>query len=114
VPKTYLVTVTGRPSAETLARWRHGIELEDGVTRPAQVKIVEHAGTSTKLEFVLREGRKRQIRRMCAAGGHQVERLCRIKIGNLSLGDLAPGAYRHLQLAEVTALKELAAGHSAG
>jgi len=79
--------------------------LEDGITAPAQVKRIRTERDHTVLEIVLHEGRKRQIRRMCQAVGHPVQRLVRIAIGNLRLPrDLAPGQWRALTDAELAQL----------
>ena len=94
VPKTYHVTITGRPTPETLQRLRDGIDLDDGLTRPAQVKVLRTRGETTTLEVILTEGRNRQIRRMMRALGHRVRRLVRVAIGAYQLGDLATGETR--------------------
>ena len=88
VPKTYRVTVTGRPTDETLRRLRDGVELADGPTRPARVRLLNGGDRTSVLEVVLTEGRNRQIRRMAAAVGHKVRRLVRVAIGGLHLEDL--------------------------
>src|SRR5262245_6231360 len=67
IPKTYHVSVRGAPSREALERLRDGLELKDGLTRPAKVRLLESHGKSADLEIVLTEGRNRQVRRMCAA-----------------------------------------------
>jgi 23S rRNA pseudouridine2605 synthase len=96
VPKTYHVTLNGEPSDEDMQRLRAGIELEDGPTRPAGVRLLERDGRRAVVEMVLTEGRNRQIRRMWAAQGRRVKRLVRVAIGGLALGDLAAGACREL------------------
>src|SRR5262249_50782936 len=73
VPKTYHVRVRGVPAAADLGQLRRGVELADGRTRPARVKLVEARGDATAIvEMVLTEGRNRQIRRMWAALGYRV------------------------------------------
>jgi 23S rRNA pseudouridine2605 synthase len=105
VPKTYRARIDGgRPSAEVLARLRSGVELEDGLTAPALVRMVAH----NVLELELREGRSRQVRRMCAAVGHPVRELQRVRFGPLELGRLAPGAHRVLDGDEVAGLRAAA------
>jgi 23S rRNA pseudouridine2605 synthase len=106
VPKVYHVTIRGIPSAATLAKLRGGVDLTDGPTRPAQVRIIETGSNHTVLVLVLTEGRNRQIRRMGAAVGHKIRRLVRVAIGGYSLGDLAPGAYRPLDTADRRRLTE--------
>jgi pseudouridine synthase len=100
VPKTYRVTVTGRPSEEALTALRSGLELADGATRPAQVRVLRGGGRSV-LEMVMTEGRNRQVRRMLAAVGHRVRRLVRVAIGGLELGEMKAGESRVLTEEEV-------------
>lgn len=100
VDKEYLVRVQrvdGEPlPAEKLALLNHGLELDGAPLRPAQVEWVNE----DQLRFVLREGKKRQIRRMCEAVGLKVVGLKRVRIGRVMLGDLPPGAWRYLQAIE--------------
>ena len=120
VPRTYHAHVRGHPEAKTLRTLREGVDLAPGVvTRPAAVRLLgaprpEAAVPptpgasadqppkalpdtgSTWLELVLTEGRKRQVRRMCAVLGHPVLDLARVRIGALDLGDLPPGQWRTL------------------
>ena len=109
--KEYLVLVDGRPSAGALHTLRAGVRLEDGVTAPAQVERVAETSWGpatpgrTWLRFVLHEGRKRQIRRMCGALGYPVRRLIRVRIGPIGLGDLSSGKHRPLSEAELGALR---------
>lgn len=109
VPKTYHARVAGLPDAEALRALREGLPLDDGaLTRPAKVRVLGtprgEDGASTWLEIVLTEGKNRQVRRMGAAVGHEVLELVRVRIGRLSLGDLAPGEWRELGPAEVQSL----------
>lgn len=105
LPKTYRVWVRGKPSEKDLNRLREGVLLEEGVTAPATVRLIRAGNEQSLLEIVLREGRKRQIRRMCQAVGHPVQRLVRIAIGNLRLPqDLPPGKWRALTDEEYNAL----------
>lgn len=102
VPKLYRAQLAGgRPSAAAMRALAHGLELEDGRTAPAAVRWLG-AGT---LEIELREGRKRQVRRMCDAIGHPVQSLTRVRFGPLELGDLPPGASRRLSGGELQALR---------
>jgi 23S rRNA pseudouridine2605 synthase len=101
VPKTYRVTVEPKHVSEhKLRQLREGIELDDGRTAPAKARQVKPG----LLEITLKEGRKRQVRRMVEAIGHRVTQLERIALGPLDLGDLAPGAHRALKPAEVERL----------
>ena len=97
VDKEYLVRVepaAGEPLSDAgLALLRHGLELDGVALRPAQVDRVRDG----ELRFVLREGRKRQIRRMCEAVGLKVTRLVRVRIGRIALGALPPGQWRYLR-----------------
>jgi 23S rRNA pseudouridine2605 synthase len=104
VPKTYHVTVAGEPSAETLQRLREGVELSDGRTRPAKVRLLDGNGTETRLAIVLTEGKNRQLRRMLGACGHRVHRLVRVAIGGFELGSLPAGEVRELNAEEVRRL----------
>ena len=99
VPKTYRATVIGRPGDGAVQRLRAGIELDDGSTAPAQVRA-----SGDIVEITLREGRKRQVRRMLDAVGHPVLELERVALGPLTLRGLEPGAHRRLTPAEVEAL----------
>jgi 23S rRNA pseudouridine2605 synthase len=95
VPKTYHVSVDAGPTEATLQQLRRGVELADGPTRPAQVRVLP-AGGGRVVEVILTEGRNRQIRRMMKAVGLRVKRLVRVTIGGLALGDLPAGAWREL------------------
>lgn len=106
VQKAYLARVEGRPRSEALSRLAKGVELEDGLTAPARVRIVT-PGPPAEVEIVIREGRKRQVRRMLDAIGHPVIALHRSSFGPLLLRDLEPGRYRPLSPEEVSALKRV-------
>jgi 23S rRNA pseudouridine2605 synthase len=105
VEKEYLVEVEGQPSRGALRQLREGVDLEDGTTAPAKVAAVGQHG----LRIAIHEGRNRQVRRMCAAVGHPVVRLVRIRIGPLTDRRLAPGEWRALTTAEVRALERATA-----
>jgi 23S rRNA pseudouridine2605 synthase len=100
VPKTYLLRLARAPSQGDLNRLRSGVILEDGPTAPAEV---ERLG-DRKLEITIREGRKRQVRRMAEAIDNDVEELTRIRIGSLELGDLRRGEGRRLDRREIAML----------
>jgi pseudouridine synthase len=104
VDKVYEAEVEGRPSADVLRRLAEGVELEDGLTAPAEVRRL---GPS-RLELVLHEGRKRQVKRMCEAVGHPVRRLHRREYAGLTVEDLEPGEWRELRADEVKRLRTLA------
>lgn len=107
VPKTYHAHVAGVPAEDALDVLRRGITLPDDgtLTRPAQVRSlgVSRDGGAW-LEIVLTEGRNRQVRRMCAAIGHDVRDLVRVAIGRLELGGLPEGEWRALTPDEVLRL----------
>ncbi|HKK17274.1 MAG TPA: pseudouridine synthase, partial [Opitutales bacterium] len=92
VDKEYLVRVTGQLSEKGLKLLNHGLELDGKKLKPAKVSWQNE----DQLRFILREGKKRQIRRMCELVGLQVVGLKRIRIGNVMLGNLPPGKWRYL------------------
>lgn len=96
VEKTYHAWVQGVPSQRALTQLRRGILLEDGLTAPAQVRLLRSEAGRSLLEIIIHEGRKRQVRRMCEAVGHPVVALSRQRIGPLRLGDLREGEWRDL------------------
>jgi 23S rRNA pseudouridine2605 synthase len=111
--KEYLALVVGTPVPKTLDRMERGILYEgewlraDRVTRAGrQQKYGEAGRDETWLRVLLHEGKKRQIRHICAAVGHPVNRLVRVRIGSLTLGNLKPAEWRRLAPAEVTQLRE--------
>ena len=106
IEKVYQALVRGVPADDALNLLRQGVVLEDGPTLPATVDIIKVKAGNAILKLGLREGRNRQVRRMCAAVGHPVLKLERIAIGPLSLGDLALGQYRRLTGAELKALQK--------
>lgn len=104
VDKVYEAEVEGDPSAEVVQRLADGVELEDGMTAPAQVRRLGPG----RLELVLHEGRKRQVRRMCEAVGHPVRTLHRREYAGLTAEGLAPGEWRELTAEEVCELRRYA------
>ncbi|MGA2164263.1 MAG: pseudouridine synthase [Solirubrobacteraceae bacterium] len=105
VPRTYRVRIGKGPIGDgSLRALRAGVTLEDGPTAPAQVRPV--GGGGDEFEITIREGRNRQVRRMCEAVGHPVLALRRVAFGPLRLGDLQPGAHRRLEEAELRKLGE--------
>jgi 23S rRNA pseudouridine2605 synthase len=102
VPKTYRVRLARPPSDGDLERLRRGVRLEDGPTAPAEVK----RRGEREIEVTIREGRKRQVRRMAEAVGNEVEALQRTRIGSLELGKLRQGEARRLEEGEVASLWE--------
>lgn len=104
VPKTYVAEVQGSVAPRSARLLARGIELDDGPTAPAEVKVLERASGGSVVELVLKEGRNRQARRMLEAVDHPVRRLVRTAIGPLKLGRLKPGTYRKLGPDEVRRL----------
>jgi 23S rRNA pseudouridine2605 synthase len=100
IEKEYVAEVRGTLTPGELRRMRDGIELDDGPTSPAKVS----QPTPGVLRITIHEGRNRQVRRMCDAVGHPVQRLVRVRIGTLRDAQLAPGHWRELLLDEVRGL----------
>jgi pseudouridine synthase len=105
VEKVYLADVEGVPSADAVRRLQAGVVLEDGRTAPAKAHVVARKRGNATLELVLHEGRKHQVKRMCAAVGHPVRRLHRSRYAGLDLEGLAQGEWRELSQDEVATLQ---------
>lgn len=104
VEKEYLAHVVGEPSRRSVRKLREGVELDDGPTAPAQANLV----APNLIRLTIHEGRNRQVRRMCEAIGHPVERLVRVRIGPLTDRKLKPGSWRELTTDEVRTLERVA------
>lgn len=104
VPKTYLVKASTLLTEAQLDQLRHGIELTDGPTRPADVTHLRDSGKYTHFEITLTEGRNRQVRRMVEALDSHVLKLVRVKIGEIAIGTLPIGQWRELTKAEIAGL----------
>ncbi len=103
--KEYRVLVYNRPEEQQLTAWRRGVVLEDGYrTAPAQVSLESLAGKGVWLRVIMREGKKRQIREIGKTIGLPVQRILRVRIGTIQLGQLKPGEWRRLTPAEVRGL----------
>jgi 23S rRNA pseudouridine2605 synthase len=107
VAKTYLIKVKGVLTDEDITELERGVNLEDGMTSPAQVKKVRKVEANSWLEITIREGRKHQVKRMLESVGHPVIKLMRVRMGSLSLGNLEPGEFRFLTDREANALRDL-------
>lgn len=108
IRKTYSVRVQGVPSDEALEKLAFGVQLEEGITAPAEVGLLDIQDGNGILEITIHEGRNRQIRRMCEAVGHPVLRLKRKRLAFLTLDKVTRGSYRHLKAREVAELQKLA------
>lgn len=105
IPKIYHVTVSGDVSPRTLDELSRPMVLDGYEILPVKVRALDFDRTDTILEFTLYEGRNRQIRKMCDAQGLKIKRLCRVAVGEISLGSLEIGKWRYLTDAEVEYLK---------
>ncbi len=110
VEKLYHVQVAGMPTAEVLQEVRNGVYIDEGRVSFKNVKLKSTRKSSAILEVVLDEGRNREIRRVLARVGHKVQKLQRIAVGPVRLGEMPVGAYRELTREEVTALREATTG----
>ncbi len=108
--KTYIAQVEGRLEKPEMQKLKNGVALEDGVTAPAKVRVLDWDQKSgrTKIEISIHEGKNRQVRRMCEAVGHSVQALKRTEFAGLSLSGVKRGEYRALSADEVAYLYELA------
>ena len=102
--KTYIAVINGGITVPDLNRLRRGVRVEDYTTSPAEVEILDAAGGKTAVKITIHEGRNRQVRKMFAALGYTVSGLKRIKIGELELGNLPVGRWRHLTSHEINCL----------
>lgn len=108
VDKQYRTEVAGYISDLALARLEAGVELEDGPTAPAEVRLLRRNKEKSLFEITIHEGRNRQVRRMCEKVGHPVLTLKRVKLAFLTLGKTAPGQWRYLTDQEVDRLFRVA------
>lgn len=108
VSKTYRVDVEGHPDDATLRKMRDGVWLSEGKTGGAKVRVVKRTKQRSTLEVQLKEGRHREVRRICARLGHEVKRLVRTKIGPVELGRMVAGRVRKLTDEEIGELRDSA------
>lgn len=106
VNKVYRLMIKGRANGAQLRTLRNGVLLNDGITAPAEVRIIKEKPNVSVLEMTIHEGRNRQIRRMCETVGIQLLELQRIKFGHLTLGKLGAGQYRELTKDEINTIKQ--------
>lgn len=104
IPKVYIVTILGFVTDQNISNLTKGVLLDDGKTKPCKIKIINRNPRQTQLEIILYEGKKRQIRRMCAALHLHLTDLQRIAIGRLKLGKLGLGKWKYLSTEEVKIL----------
>jgi pseudouridine synthase len=105
IPKTYQVKAAALLTDEQLEQLRGGVQLHDGLTRPAVVERLRDSGKYTFLEITISEGRNRQVRRMLEAIGSKVLKLVRTAIGPIRIGELPIGKWRMLTPEEVKTLR---------
>lgn len=105
VDKTYIAQVEGLFTLSQGEKLQHGIMLEDGMTAPAKVEILNASMQESELQITIHEGRKRQVRRMCEAVGHPVTSLKRVAIATVKLGSLSEGSWRYLDSEELAILR---------
>ena len=107
VPKIYTCVVSGTPTQEQLDKLNGPIEIDGYLTDSSQIEILKKKDDRTSLKFTLREGRNRQIRKMCEAVGLEVLRLKRVAVGDIRLADIKAGKWRYLDDKEIKYLKSL-------
>jgi 23S rRNA pseudouridine2605 synthase len=108
VERVYHVKVHGSPGGRELGRLRRGVHLDEGRVVPTRVRRLKALPHKTWLEVGLREGRKHVVRRLCAALGLPVDKLVRVRLGPVKLGELEPGAWRELTPTEMGVLERAA------
>jgi 23S rRNA pseudouridine2605 synthase len=101
IEKIYLVTVKGKMDQETLSRFRQGVKLEEGVVARGKGRIIKRGEKESVFELRLKEGRKREIKRMCQASGLRVTKLTRTHFAHLTARGLKTGEWRYLSNKEV-------------
>ena len=107
IEKKYLVEAKGYIDDKNFKRLEEGVQLEDGLTAPAEVKVINRKKDKSKFTLSIHEGRNRQVRRMCKKIGHEVEKLKRSNFGPLNLNGLKAGEYRYLSSKEINKLHKL-------
>lgn len=107
IEKEYLVYAKGVVMPAELHKLKRGVALEEFVTKPAEVELIRIEQNVSVLKIKIKEGKKRQVRRMFEAVGHEVLYLRRIQVGPIMLGNVPLGKWRHLKKAEVERLMKL-------
>ena len=103
--KTYKVTVYGHVTSDTIETWERGVWLDGSKTSPCYIRVLESGNDTTTLRIIMKEGRKRQIRRIARMMNHPVKYLVRTHIGQLGLGTLKKGSWYQLSEEEVAAMQ---------
>lgn len=107
LPKNYLLEVKGNVSREAAESFRSGIELDDGMAKVDKLTVIPGQPGRTLFDVVIHDGRNQILRRMAAASGLEVERLIRIGMGPIKLGELTPGKWREINSAELISLQKV-------
>jgi 23S rRNA pseudouridine2605 synthase len=102
--KVYVAEIKGVPNSEELRIFRSGVKIEDYVTSPAKIKILNMSKERSTVEITIHEGRNRQVRKMCESIGHPVISLKRVAVGSLKLDGLIEGKWRYLSGSEIKSL----------
>jgi len=105
--KKYIVEINNYVSDEDIKKLESGVVLEDGLTAPSKIEILNRSNNYSKIEINIREGRNRQVRRMFKHIGYEVNKLHRTKFGPIVLGDLESGKFRKLNNQEISLLKKI-------
>ncbi|MCL2603711.1 MAG: rRNA pseudouridine synthase [Defluviitaleaceae bacterium] len=106
VKKTYIARINGLPDEAALAAFRSGLPIEGRKTSPCEITVIKKESGDVRVRITLREGRNRQVRKMCDHIGHPVKSLKRVAVGELKLGDLPKGEWRNLTAHEVQIIAE--------
>lgn len=108
IPKTYHALVSGQITTQKIKKLANGVNLKDGKTAPADIQVIRDQGNKALLEITIFEGRNRQIRRMVSTQKLEVEKLNRVAIGPITIGELESGQSRKLTPQEIQSLIDLA------
>ena len=107
IPKVYVAKIRGIPTGRKLDKFERGLKIGDYTTSPARIRILKKSGKDCFVEIIIREGKNRQVRKMCNAIGHPVLELKRTKMGKINIGDLEVGNWRYFTKQEVEYIKQL-------
>ena len=107
VEKEYIARIKGKITSNAIKAFQNGIDIGDYVTAPANISVIREFENSCEVRILIHEGKNRQIRKMCEEIGHPVISLIRTAIGQIKLGKLAEGGFRHLKQEEINYLKQL-------